>query len=65
MNKLSTGHDSTLGSYMELVRIFFGDDSKAVDFLQKKIDESPNGVDEEVIADERQMLHMLATLEEA
>lgn len=62
MNKLSTGQDSTLGNYMILTRIFFGEGSKAVAYLQKKIDESPNGVDEEVVADESQMVHLLGQI---
>lgn len=62
MNKLSTGQDSTLGNYMILTRIFFGEGSKAVAYLQKKIDESPNGAGEEVIADESQMVHLLGQI---
>jgi len=62
MRKLSTGQDSTLGNYMILTRIFFGEGSKAVAYLQKKIDESPNGAGEEVIADESQMVHLLGQI---
>lgn len=60
--KLSTGQDSTLGNYMILTRIFFGEGSKAVAYLQKKIDESPNGAGEEVIAEESQMVHLLGQI---
>lgn len=62
MRKLSTGQDSTLGNYMILTRIFFGEGSKAVVYLQKKIDESPNGAGEEVIAEESQMVHLLGQI---
>lgn len=56
MRTLSTGDPSTLGTYLRLAEIF---GPKAVEFIQKKIDESPNGADEEVIADESQMLLLL------
>ena len=59
MQKLSTGDDSTLGSYKKLA-VIFGE--KAVDFIQRKIDESPNGENEEVIAHESQMIQLLATM---
>ena len=64
MKKLSTGEDSILKSYMRLTMLFFGAEGKAVKFLQKKIDESPNGENEEVIADERQMVYLLANINE-
>lgn len=60
MKKLSTGDDSTLGNYRKLSVAFFGEDSGAVKFLDEKIAESPNGEGEEVIADEGQMVMMLA-----
>ncbi len=59
MKKLSTGHDSTLGSYLDLATAFFGEDSKAVEFLKNKIAESGKGKDEEVIAAENQMVFLL------
>ena len=59
MTKLSTGDDSTLKSYRNLASAFFGETSKAVEFLDKKIKESPNGENEEVLADERQMIQLL------
>jgi hypothetical protein len=62
MNKLSTGMDSTLGSYRRLSAVCFGENSEAVKYLDKMIAESPNGVNEEVIADERQMIYLLATM---
>lgn len=62
MKKLSTGDDSTLGNYKKLAVAFFGAESKAVEFLDKKIEESHNGEGEEVIQDEGQMIHLLMTL---
>lgn len=60
MRTLSTGDDSTLGSYLKLAKPVFGEDSVAVKFLERKIAESPNGENEEVLADERQMIAALA-----
>ncbi len=59
MRTLSTGDPSTLGTYKKLAMLF-GD--KAVKFIQDKIDESPNGKEEEVIADESQMLILLGSM---
>ncbi len=59
MKTLSTGDPSTLGTYKKLATIF---GEKAQQFIQTKIDESPNGEDEEVIADERQMMLLLYTV---
>jgi hypothetical protein len=59
MKKLSTGEDSTLGNYRKLSVAFFGEDSGAVKFLDAKIAEQ--GEDEEVVADEGQMVYLLAT----
>ena len=39
MLKLSTGDDSTLGNYLKLTEAFLGADSKAAEFLRKKIAE--------------------------
>jgi hypothetical protein len=62
MNTLSLGMPSTLGSYLKLCTLFFGEDSAQAKFIQTKIDESPNGLDEEVIAEESQMMYLLASL---
>lgn len=62
MIKLSTGQDSTLGEYLKLSTAFFGAESKATQFIQNKIANSPNGANEEVIADESQMLYLLETM---
>jgi hypothetical protein len=60
MRKLSTGDDSTLGSYRKLAVLAFGEHSNAVDLLDRKIDKSPNGEQEEVLADESQMFYLLS-----
>ena len=62
MITLSTGDPSTLGSYLTLCRVTFGPESKATKFIEDKIKESPNGENEEVLADERQMVNVLVTL---
>jgi hypothetical protein len=62
MRKLSTGQDSTLGNWIALSKMTFGETSPATTFLQEKAEKATNGKDEEVIADERQLLHMLMTM---
>lgn len=65
MRKLSTGDDATLGNYRKLATALFGQESKAVKFLDGKIDQSPNGENEEVIVDESQMIYLLVTMAES
>lgn len=62
MMKLSTGQDSTLGTYLKLCDLIFGTDSSQVKFIMSKIAESPNGANEEVIAEESQMMYLLVNL---
>lgn len=62
MQKLSTGKDSTLGNWYELCYTFFGEDSPATQFIAEKIANSEKGKDEEVIADEGQLLYMLGKM---
>lgn len=62
MKKLSTGEDSTLGNYRRLAAICFGVSSNAVEFLNKKISETPLGEMEEVLADESQMILLLQSM---
>ena len=62
MKKLSTGQDSTLGNYRDICATFCGEDSRATRYFDDKIKLSPNGRDEEVIADERQMVQLIASL---
>lgn len=62
MNKLSTGHDSTLGNWRSLCLVVFGEGSKQIAFLDEQIAKAPKGADEAVIADERQFLHVLVSM---
>ncbi len=62
MNTLSTGMPSTLGSYLKLCNIFFGEESVQTKFILEKIASNPNGADEEVIAEESQMMYLLFNL---
>jgi len=62
MNKMSTGDDATLGNYRKMAVAVFGEESKAVKFLDDKITASPSGENEEVIADEGQMVNLLVTM---
>jgi hypothetical protein len=62
MHKLSIGVDSTLGNYKKLCMLFFGPDSGPTKFIEKKIAESEKGEDEEVIADETQMIWVLTDI---
>lgn len=62
MKLMSTGQPSTLGNYRIMCAAIFGEESKAVEFLDRKIEDSPNGEDEEVIADEGQMVHLLGQM---
>ncbi len=57
---LSDGSPSTLATYRKWAALLFGD--KAVAFIDQKIAESPNGENEEVVADEGQMLQLLAAI---
>lgn len=52
----------TLGFYRTFAVIAWGDHSKAVEYLDRKIKESPRGEDEPVLAAESQMLALLASL---
>ena len=60
MRKLSNGKDSTLGEYKKIAIALFGENSKPVNFLNEKIIDQ--GENEEVLADERQMLNLLFNL---
>jgi hypothetical protein len=61
IHKLSTGDPSTLASYRKLCISMFGEDSKAVRYIDDLIAKS--GEDEEVLADEVQMLNLLLAVE--
>jgi hypothetical protein len=62
MKKLSTGQDSTLENWIALSTAAFGTESKATEFLKERSEASPNGLQEEVIADERQLIGVLINL---
>lgn len=62
MKKLSTGEDSTLGNWITLSSVFFGAESAPTKFLKKEAEESPNGLNEPVIADEGQLLSVLVKM---
>lgn len=63
MKKLSTGQDSTLANWIELSKAFFGPDSKQTNYLVEKAEKAKNGMDEEVIADESQVLYLLLNMD--
>lgn len=59
---ISTGEPSTLGTYKKIATILTGENSEAVKFFERKIQESPNGENEAVIAHESQMLMLIMEL---
>ena len=64
MKTISTGEPSNLETYrnIALALSLQNENSKAVKFINKKIQESPNKEKEEVIADEREVIHLILTL---
>jgi len=60
MLQLSTGDPSTLGSYKKLAETLFGQESKAVAFLERKIEEYSG--DLEIIITEAQMTYLLGCI---
>lgn len=64
MRKISDSLDSTLGNWLLVSKMTFGDESAASIFLRQKIAQADAGFDEEVIADERQMLVLLMAVHE-
>jgi len=62
MTNLSIGMPSTLGSYLTLCNMFFGENSVQAKFILDKIASSPNGHSEEVVAEESQMMYLLTNL---
>lgn len=60
---LSIGMPSTVGSYLKITKIFFGEESTQYQYIKELGDKSPNGENEEIIADEWQMMYLLANLE--
>lgn len=59
---LAESNQNTLGVWLRLTLATMGE-GKAADFLRKKIGESPDGENEEVIAPESQLLALLAQLQ--
>lgn len=64
VRRLSSGHPSTLGAYKMLVTLHVGKDSPSAKYLEEMIQKAPNGVGEEVLADESQMINMLMALDQ-
>jgi len=62
MITLSIGLPSTLGSYLKLSELFFGEESVQAKFIREKIASNPNGADEEVVVEESQMMYLLVNL---
>ena len=63
MRTISTGESAILEIYRNIALALTGNEnSKAVKFIDKKIQESPNKEKEEVIADEREVIHLILTL---
>ena len=64
METISTGEPANLETYrnIALALSLQNENSKAVKFFDKKIQESPNKEKEEVIADEREAIHLILTL---
>ena len=63
MKTISTGEPANLETYRNIALALTGNkNSKAVKFFDKKIQESPNKEKEEVIADEREVIHLILTL---
>lgn len=57
---ISTGKPSTLKTYYDIAVALFGEGSKPAEFLADKAAEQ--GWDEEVVADERQMIYLIGTM---
>ncbi|MEG1502261.1 MAG: hypothetical protein RR370_02620 [Synergistaceae bacterium] len=64
MKKISTGQPSTLKTYRGIAYIMSGmsEDSNIVKLIDEKIQKSKNGEDEEVIAEEEQVLGLFAQM---
>ena len=63
MKLISTGQPSTLGTYRQIASFLSQDDnSEVIKYFDKKIKESPNGENEEVIADETQMMLLIVNM---
>lgn len=61
MRKFSDGSDATLATLRQWAGLF---GPKAEAFVDQKIAESPNGEEEEVLADESQLIMLLSSMME-
>jgi len=52
----------TLGEYRDLIAALLGEHNRAIQFLDQKISESPDGKDEVVVAPDSQMRLLLAPM---
>ena len=57
---ISTGEPSTLGTYLKIAKLF---GPKAEKYIQDLVDSHDKGEDEGVMADESQMLGLLAQIQ--
>ena len=55
--------ENTIGYYLQFSDILFGEDSKASKFLRDKAKDSPNGLNEELICTEAQLINILTEIE--
>ena len=63
MRTISSGEPATLGTYRKIALVLSGsENSEVVKFFDKKIEGSPNGENEEVLADETQMMFLIITM---
>jgi hypothetical protein len=63
MRTISTGELSNLKTYRNIALILSGSEkSDVVKFFDNKIQESPNGESEEVIADETQVMYLIMSM---
>ncbi|MGL5712228.1 MAG: hypothetical protein ACRCX2_04360 [Paraclostridium sp.] len=64
MKLLSTGEPSTLRTYRKIAMFInnMDEQSSGVKFIDEKIKSSKKGLDEEVLADERQMIYILGQM---
>ena len=53
----------TLGFYRDIAKVLIGEDSKAVAFLDKRIESNPNGRDEVVVQAESQMMYLICNMD--
>ena len=59
MRKLSIGAPNTLGTWRKLCSLTFGPESAPTKYIEKQISQASNGEQQEVLADEGQLLMVL------